>query len=420
MRVSKVDLPSSFVVKRQKKVEADEDGNIIPTSGVEDDEDSDSDDEEEVEFSEEGTRLLQFSPDGKWLLVVTASSRIFLLEIAVAISENLRADVTISPHAVELVRASRPVIQTNAKKLRTEGSLGDDYARTVHRVAFNPESSMLAVSDLAGWTDIFALSSDSWTLASSSGVFPRLPSAAGALHFRPTSDSPSDTLLIAIPSPQSFYEFSALKGTLTTWSRANPPELFPAEYANRTEVPAGILTEESDGKKRVWVWSCKWLFMFDLNKNLRKEDAVKIKETVEETHKRKRGGVLGGNKVPDWVKERANVKAIKERGEDVDMRDAEDDDDEPGSRELIKHSQRADEDDYGEQGNNEPFWSTHKYQSLLGVLPIGQSSDSADVDMDEEEKFEDEVFRELLVIERPYFEVEKGPRYLGRAEIEYR
>lgn len=165
-----------------------------------------------------GARLLQFSHDGKWLSIIRSDSQIVLARISPpSSSSNATFHTTIS-------KPKR--IDRQVAKLTLLGGLGA-YDRTITKVTFSANSSILAVSDLAGYVDTFVLegvedllqpasksdsegssseSSDSesdsdsevetktklifgqhWTRNPSAPSLPKLPSAPVMLSFRPAA-----------------------------------------------------------------------------------------------------------------------------------------------------------------------------------------------------------------------------------------
>ena len=97
-----------------------------------------------------GARIVQFSPDGKWLLIVTSNNKIQLIRIVLA--ENLKDTPRFLPQPITLRRLPRKIPNTNY----LHGSLGA-YGRSVCRIAFSADSRILAVGDLSGHLDTFVL-----------------------------------------------------------------------------------------------------------------------------------------------------------------------------------------------------------------------------------------------------------------------
>jgi U3 small nucleolar RNA-associated protein 4 len=96
-----------------------------------------------------GARIVQFSPDGHWLCIVRKDNRISSMRVVW--NEAAPSIPKILP---TISRLERPGRKTDKRVLL--GGLGK-YDRTITRVAFSSDSRILAVSDLAGYVDTWAL-----------------------------------------------------------------------------------------------------------------------------------------------------------------------------------------------------------------------------------------------------------------------
>ncbi len=101
-------------------------------------------------FSAYGAKIVQFSPDSKWLLVLTPESRIVL---ARATYNTTSQRVEVMHRLVDLRRLDRG---SSDSKLGLHGSLGR-YDRSVSRAAFSSDSKVLVVGDLSGYLDSWVL-----------------------------------------------------------------------------------------------------------------------------------------------------------------------------------------------------------------------------------------------------------------------
>ncbi|KAG9238236.1 WD40-repeat-containing domain protein [Amylocarpus encephaloides] len=273
-----------------------------------------------------GARLLQFSPNGKWLSIVRRDSQI----VVARVSSDTSTPIIIYARLSKLRRIDR-----GAGKLALLGGLGS-YNRNITQVVFSSDSSILAVSDLAGYIDTFVLagdedstvegpnseddeaspSSDSdsdsesegesdevtkqprlffgqhWTRNTSSSPIPRLPSIPTILSFKPpvtpctphtnglsphstrhtphpvphNLPSPSTTpdCLFVITACGSVFEFNVLLGSLTPWSRRNPTSVFPDNFRKTLDHTRGCLWDVTSKHSRVWIYGVNWIWMFDL------------------------------------------------------------------------------------------------------------------------------------------------------------
>lgn len=278
-------------------------------------------------MSKLGARLLQFSPDSKWLLFVDQTNSASLARL-----NHSEGRVSCLSTVIPLRRLSR--------RRRTQDSFNGEwgsYNRTITRCAFSAGSNILALSDMVGYIDTFILEgsedlsapatanakrhdsapmsppssvsdgmsdsssgsdsdgaatrrksrtitlyNQSWRKNPASELLPRLQSQALVMSFRPTSgkqlhDGPNDRLLI-VTATHELREYSVLEAKLTDWSRRNPSKLLPEEFKLQRDRAMGCvwdLAATKEGKRkgyeaakeRVWLYGASWLCMFDLAKD---------------------------------------------------------------------------------------------------------------------------------------------------------
>ena len=278
-------------------------------------------------LSSTGARLLQFSPDSKWLLVIGLDSSIYVYRMRDDPSTNSHQQVL--ARAIRLPRAER----SYAKPKVHDGSHGD-YERTITKVAWSSDSRIVVVGDLAGYLDSWMLEGhedlmqdtesaektiepvastndgsddgeddrvkaygttvlgQSWTRVQAK--LPKLPSTPLVLSFRPGKSSstakvdgnvamqsnrhrphsPSHDLrdgedrIVAVTSQHSVYEYRVLSGKVSDWSRRNPPSTFPTEFLHVRDRAMGCVWDSSGQRERVWLYGSTWLWMFDLSKDM--------------------------------------------------------------------------------------------------------------------------------------------------------
>ncbi|MCJ1357454.1 MAG: U3 small nucleolar RNA-associated protein [Icmadophila ericetorum] len=99
------------------------------------------------EIASLSARIIQFSPDSKWLLHVGADNKIRLLRI---ISND--GQVEFSAKAVVLDRISRHPLNSEPQHGSHEG-----YERSISRAAFSADSRILVTADLTGFVDTWVL-----------------------------------------------------------------------------------------------------------------------------------------------------------------------------------------------------------------------------------------------------------------------
>ena len=252
----------------------------------------------------QGARLLQFSPDGKWLAIITHENKILLTRInrSSVAKPKFRMLTTI-------LRLSRN--KRSSEKLLSAEKASLSYLHTMNRIAFSPDSSVLIVSDLSGYLDSWALkgyedttgavaddvkkdsSSDNndsgdsgdgdedneneksdtvvcgqrWIRNPCGHKLPRVDSAPIVLSFRPfnqgdvkryhkntaidSSRSNSNALLYQLPRGERYifiltarhrmYEFGVMSGRLSNWSRNNPSKNLPPGFRRIRDRAMGCI-----------------------------------------------------------------------------------------------------------------------------------------------------------------------------------
>ncbi|KAI9706717.1 MAG: U3 small nucleolar RNA-associated protein 4 [Candelina mexicana] len=178
-----------------------------------------------ISLSARGAKIVQFSPDSRWLLTVTPESRIALARV---LYDTTSEGVEVRPKLVKLRRVDRGSLNS---KPGLHGSHGR-YDRSVSRAAFSSDSRVLVAGDLSGYLDSWVLeghedltqddsneensvggissssSSDSgdeqddsddeekrphvvlgqyWIRNPNASLLPKLPSAPSILSFRPST-----------------------------------------------------------------------------------------------------------------------------------------------------------------------------------------------------------------------------------------
>lgn len=125
------------------------------------------------DLSTSGARLLSFSPNGKWLAAISPESEVYMARIAQHVEKPKH--LRIVENIVELDRREQRTSDQSAFK---------DYERTISRVAFSPDSTVLVTSDLSGYLDC-------WVLEGSEDV--TAPAVSSSKHHGSASYSDSDS-----------------------------------------------------------------------------------------------------------------------------------------------------------------------------------------------------------------------------------
>ena len=279
-----------------------------------------------------GSKLLQFSPDSKWLLTIRCDDSIYLHRIAKIFDAQTRPKIL--ERGVELLRSVRtpkdsPTLQ--------HGSLGK-YEMSIIRTAWSSDSRILALCDLQGHLDSWVLegyedlsqSSDyavnghplmaeparddeesdeeldeeahplvvlgqRWIRNPRNLSLPRLPSFPLVMSFRPawpssvaaltnghitmhpTRHNPNphshdlpigEDRLFVLTSFHKVYEYQIFAGKLSDWSRRNPPSMLSEEFQVIRDRAMNCIWDISGSKERVWIYGSSFLWMFDLARDL--------------------------------------------------------------------------------------------------------------------------------------------------------
>jgi len=286
-----------------------------------------------------GARIVHFSPDGRWLVIITVDNLVHLFRITE--NEAVSKAPQLLPKPVELRRLPREA----AKPKFQHGSLGN-YNRSISRVAFSEDSRILATGDLSGYLDTWVLegyedltqpnnvnvdevdssaSSDDedgdeeqhptvifgqhWIRNPAASLIPKLAAAPIILSFRPLNGPPmlkltngttttvhptrqtprphshdlpnGEDRLFAMTSEHQVYEFEVLSGRISKWSRRNPTSHLPEDFRAIRDRATGLIWDIRTDKERIWLYGSSWLWMFDLSK-----DFPRPKEPLQETQQK--------------------------------------------------------------------------------------------------------------------------------------
>lgn len=276
-------------------------------------------------ISKSGAKIVKFSLDGKWLLIIRPDSSIVLHRLTEV--EGTRNIAKCSEKGVLLRRIKR----TKDADEQMYGSHGS-YDRSISRVAFSADSKILAVGDLSGYIDTWVLeghedltqenmtangvsaseSSDDedsdtyeeqhplvmfgqhWIRNPAAPLIPKLDATPLVFAFRPEKASSTDLVnghatihptrhtphshshtlltredrLFVLTSEHHIHEFEILAGRLTDWSRRNPTTCLPVRFRKTRERAMGAIWDVSKTNERIWLYGSSWLWMFDLAQDL--------------------------------------------------------------------------------------------------------------------------------------------------------
>lgn len=272
--------------------------------------------------------------------------------------------------------------------------------------------------------------------------------------------------LFVFTDEHQMYEFHVLSGKLSAWSRRNPSSQLPQAFRGIRDRAMGSLWELSGLKERIWLYGSSWLWMFDLSldfpvdldwSNQTVDSKLLPSELSAKNLKRKRGlgdgnsdgiekrNTGAGDKIPEskryigigrkfrktdgpetdkgrWIS--ADVDKSRSSGGDDEAANEDDNDDEDAANEssliglrrgLARITNGSTNDEASgiiqleSRGSDicRPYWGTHRYRDILGIVPLGDVPESVD-----------DIQRpiEVAVVERPLHEVNLPPRYHGDQE----
>lgn len=262
--------------------------------------------------------------------------------------------------------------------------------------------------------------------------------------------------LFAFTSNHEMYEFEVLKGKLSEWSRKNPSSNLPPKFRGVMEPAMGSIWDISRHRERIWLYGASWLWMFDLSKdfpisgiNKRKRNELLTDPPPTEVF-RKHGSGAGSKKPRDELEIGIGRNFHKSDGSksrnnqristDAEQSQVSDDDDgiamangllvdlpttNTGRRAQItngfaKEGRGGDGETYLDGTGPQiglPYWGTHQYRDILGVVPLGDEDGDENV-AEKSSLYDDESTRrlEVALVERPIREVDLPPRYEGNQE----
>ncbi len=287
------------------------------------------------------------------------------------------------------------------------------------------------------------------------------PVTNGVPGMHPIQDDPHshsyDTLirddrLFIITADHNVFEMEMTKGQLSSWSRRNPTSCLPGEFRGWRDRAMGCLWDVEAGRERVWVYGSTWLCMFDLSHNYgpeaaskktrkRKRKRIEDDDDVDDDEELRKHTSGAGSKVPaDELSVALRRKMRKFEGpdaheaavltldpytnglpEDDGQADLElvqsrremqtthltngvgghHEDLEKSEKDIINHVQAP------QENSSSTFWSTHRYRSILGIMPIGRT------EMDHTKGVEMAGIPQVAVVERPSWNLDLPPRYYG-------
>lgn len=421
-----------------------------------------------------GARNVQFSPDGKWLCIVRPDSRTVLARLLTSgssttvhpqLSKLSRIDRQIEKHVLlgGLGAYDRTITQTAfssdsrmiavsdlAGYIDTFVLSGQDDEAQEPPLDIDDAESLSGSSDSEGSDSedeeekVKLISGQHWIRNPSATSLPKLPSAPTVLSFRPsastaclTNGSASHAIktrhnpdpipheiptgedrLLVVTATRDVFEFEVLKGALSPWSRRNPTADFPEDFRKIRDQGRGCIWDIRPKKQRVWIYGDSWLWMFDLSRDFPHPQPSEDGNSK----KRKRGKDVvsgAGSMIPDQDLGTGMSRRMQRiihgevrEVEDVPFngdKDELDDDSEVDESTALEQLRRGKDEQAAQNGNGtsgtRQWWNTWKYRPILGMCVIGEQGTG-------------DVGPEVAIVERPIWEADIGPRYVGDQEWE--
>ena len=402
------------------------------------------------QFAEVGAADLTISPDGRWLCMVEEGTAVSIARISLDDESNV---LSLPQRTQRLKRLRRDV-----PRQKLLGGLGA-YDRSITKTCFSPDSKMLATVDLAGYIDTWLLSDaaaavtngrdasssdessddddsddeaapngasgskEKWIRNPAGGQLPKLSSTPVVLSFSPdvprhpltngtsgddANKSHDDYTLLAVTTPFEVVTLHPLRGTLTDWSRRNKRAQMPPQMLDIRDVAMGA------------VWSGPYVIIYGPSFVFKLNTVLDTKISAAQSMKRKRAaqdhgagskmqvGSLGPHKVfkLDGTSKEPSALDNEVRHED-EMEISEEEEDDEGVRggelEALREKERE-EDGASRSVDGGRRWRLEtKFRPILGIAPVGEGSDSA----------------EVALVERPLWEIELPERYGDGKERTY-
>ncbi|KAF2741285.1 WD40 repeat-like protein [Polyplosphaeria fusca] len=445
-----------------------------------------------------GDRLVRFTEDGKWLAIITATNNVQLARVTRPTKVEGRPRVL--PQLLSLDRLRRhdsaetsplgPLGSYDRSithaAFSTDGcifavsDLGGHVDTWVIEGHEDPTAPEIDIDDDASVSMTSENDSDDeeeagakrttllgqrWIRNPNGHVLPRLDSAPALLSFQPlpkgsispepngnpavhptrhnphphSRDIPdTEQHLLVVTTKNQIYQFEVLAGRLSEWSKRNPPSTYPAQFGKLDDVAKGCIWDLADQHQRLWLYGEKWLFMFDLARDL------PLAEGVSAAKKRKRGSNVeraarghsgAGDAVPESEMPVTKVRKMLRAKDDessktvwVNVHDeggdvGSDEDEQDKQKALTKlrrtggvgdasrakvdetmgeHADTAEIAEQKRQRAHDGSWHTFKYRPILGIVPVGGRDDAL----------------EVVVVERPSWDIlqDLPPRFVGSHE----
>ncbi|KAF2834292.1 WD40 repeat-like protein [Patellaria atrata CBS 101060] len=249
-------------------------------------------------------------------------------------------------------------------------------------------------------------------------------------------------LLFVLTAKHQIYEFDLLDGKLSDWSRRNPSSSLPNHFRYLRDRTMGAMWHISNKFRRIWLYGSNWLFMLDLSRDLPIEDlaakeSYRQGEDLSSSKKRKRGRSRkdaselqssgAGNKMPpEHIQELRSNFHLPDGVQPVPASQGntlEDEDNTTAQQtsSALTSLRRSTVNKQGMRDGDEErfeglaYWYTHKYQPILGMAPISTPLGIRGHGVNRKGKRIESAL-EAIVVERPLWDLDLPPRFVGAHE----
>lgn len=272
--------------------------------------------------------------------------------------------------------------------------------------------------------------------------------------------------LVTVTASHEIVEFEVATGRLSEWSRRNPSKYLPDAFTRIRDRTMDCFWDLTGPQDRLWMYGATWLFMLDMSQDLPLSPSIgrlgnyevlepvenmqkkrQIDATVQKSNKRRNTGA-GSQVSPQerYLAIGSQVRRFKDEGTDLRVfnlnrsRSPVSDEDEEiilngdfasARRALEDHNegsvaQEANPnnpiDDHKQdrevirQVKQPGWWHTFQYRSVFGIVPLGPIASDDDADEVDPTKLCPRM--EVVIIERPLYDVELPPRFDGGQDWE--
>lgn len=242
--------------------------------------------------------------------------------------------------------------------------------------------------------------------------------------------------LVIVTAQHHIFEFDLLSGHMTKWSRRNPASYLPSAFSSIRDRVVGAAWHVSSKWERLWLYGSNWVYMFDLSQDFAPNSGSGLVNGDGEIHKKRRREVEAeqsqkGTSGAGSKRKASDYDGLGKRVRRIDgssmsgtsgysefdgahsSGNTDDDEDMFDRRRALDESNDEQYPD-GTPGEvrklTSQSWHTFKYRPILGIAPLSDEIDAEDENED--------AALEVVLIERPSWDLDLPPRFMGVHERE--